>query len=94
MVHCKREPHDVYIGRGSIWGNPASHKKGTKAKIIVPTREDAVKYFLEYILVTPELLGRLPELKDKTLGCWCKPKLCHGDVIVYLINTLTAKGLM
>jgi Domain of unknown function (DUF4326) len=22
VVHCKRSPHDVYIGRPSIWGNP------------------------------------------------------------------------
>lgn len=27
VVHCKREPHDVYIGRPSIWGNPFSHKE-------------------------------------------------------------------
>lgn len=25
VVHCKREPYDVYIGRGSKWGNPFSH---------------------------------------------------------------------
>jgi hypothetical protein len=22
VVHCKRAPHDVYIGRPSRWGNP------------------------------------------------------------------------
>jgi hypothetical protein len=22
------------------------------------------------------------ELKGKTLGCWCKPEACHGDVLV------------
>ena len=26
-------------------------------------------------------MDRLPELKDKTLGCWCKPEKCHGDVL-------------
>ncbi len=23
-------------------------------------------------------------MKDKTLGCWCKPLPCHGDVLAYL----------
>lgn len=22
VVHCKKEKYDVYIGRGSKWGNP------------------------------------------------------------------------
>ena len=28
------------------------------------------------------------ELKGKTLGCFCKPKSCHGDVLVELANEL------
>ena len=28
----------------------------------------------------------LDELKDKVLGCWCHPELCHGDVLVELIK--------
>ena len=35
---------------------------------------------------TCELDDSLPELKDKTLGCWCKPEKCHGDVLVELID--------
>ncbi|MDQ3848309.1 MAG: DUF4326 domain-containing protein [Thermoproteota archaeon] len=23
------------------------------------------------------------ELKRKTLGCWCKPNACHGDVMYW-----------
>lgn len=26
------------------------------------------------------------DLQGKTLGCWCKPKACHGDVIVSWIE--------
>lgn len=26
------------------------------------------------------------KLKDKVLGCWCKPLSCHGDVLVELIE--------
>lgn len=34
------------------------------------------------------LMKSLPELKGKTLGCWCKPYPCHGDVLVELLNEL------
>ena len=30
----------------------------------------------------------LEELEGKTLGCWCKPKTCHGDVLVELVNDM------
>lgn len=86
VVHCKREPYDVYIGRGSKWGNPFSHKPGTRAKVRVATREAAIKEYRRWILAQPELLAGLDELDDKVLGCWCKPKDCHGDVLVALLN--------
>ena len=35
-----------------------------------------------------ELLSCLGELKGKVLGCFCKPKACHGDVLVELVNDL------
>ena len=27
------------------------------------------------------LMGALHELDGQTLGCWCHPKACHGDVL-------------
>ena len=27
----------------------------------------------------------------KTLGCWCKPKSCHGDILLELANQKTEK---
>jgi len=90
VVHCKKEPYDVYIGRGgtSIWGNPFSHKDGTLAKFKVNTREESILAYLKYITEGDgtHLLRHLHELKGKTLGCWCKPKSCHGDVLVKLVN--------
>lgn len=29
-------------------------------------------------------------LKGKTLGCWCKPEACHGDVLVELVTKYEA----
>ena len=62
VVHCKKEPFDVYIGRGSVWGNPFSHKKGTAAKFIVDSREEAIQKFEEYLVISPDLLEKVKEL--------------------------------
>jgi hypothetical protein len=44
----------------------------------------AVKEYRAYILKKPELLERLPELRGKVLGCWCYPKICHGNILIEL----------
>lgn len=86
VVHCKKEAFDVYIGRGSKWGNPFSHKEGTLAEQVVGSRKEAIAKYEEYLLSNQELVDSLPELKGKILGCWCKPKACHGDVLLKLAN--------
>jgi hypothetical protein len=36
----------------------------------------------------PDLIWRMrDELQGKTLGCWCKPLACHGDVIVEILES-------
>ncbi|MGQ4874517.1 MAG: DUF4326 domain-containing protein [Promethearchaeia archaeon] len=35
------------------------------------------------------LLSKLPELKGKVLGCWCKNRgdgRCHGDIIIKIMK--------
>lgn len=90
VVHCKKEKYDVYIGRPSKWGNPFTHikDKKTKAEYVVSSREEAIEKYREWITEGEgkHLLKDLHELQGKTLGCWCKPKPCHGDVLVELIN--------
>lgn len=86
VVHCKKEPYDIYIGRPSIWGNPFSHKDGTKAIYKVATREEAINAYKNWILKQSHLMNRLCELKGKTLACWCKPLACHGDILIKLAN--------
>lgn len=86
VVHCMKDKYDVDISRMSKWGNPFTHKEGTRAPFIVNSREEAIEQYREYILNKPELLDALPELKDKVLGCWCKPLACHGDVLIELIE--------
>ena len=81
IVHCKKEKFDVYIGRPSKWGNPfVIGKDGTRGEVIE-------KYRI-WILNQPELIESLVELKNKTLGCWCDPSPCHGEVLIELSDKL------
>lgn len=86
VVHCKREPYDVYIGRPSKWGNPFSEKVGTLAEFRVDSREEAIAAYEIWLMRQSDLLSSLEELRGKTLGCWCSPKPCHGDVLLRLAN--------
>jgi hypothetical protein len=90
VVHCKKAAYDVYIGRPSKWGNPYSHKTGTTAKYKTDTRAEAIEKYRDYILYGDgkHLLKELHELKGKTLGCWCSPLPCHGDILSQLIIDL------
>jgi hypothetical protein len=86
VVNLNKEPYDVYIGRrnrwkklpDSFWRNPYSVEEHG--------REEAIRLYEQFILSSPEHLGRLHELKGKKLGCWCKPQACHGDILTKLIE--------
>lgn len=88
VVNLRDEECDVRIDRGTPWGNPFSHLPVSAAKWKVATREEAIEKYREYIKTRPDLLARLGELKGKRLGCWCKPKACHGDVLLELLWNL------
>jgi len=81
VVHCKREPYDVYIGRGSKWGNPFSIGEHGN-------RDDVISKYEMYIM-SPHgrhLFDALHELDGKILGCWCSPKACHGDILKRMVE--------
>lgn len=84
VVNKRNNHYDVYIGRGSKWGNPFSHIYGYG--IYCKDRYEAIQKYEEYIRNKPELLADLHELKGKILGCFCKPKACHGDILIKLIK--------
>lgn len=80
----------IYIGRGSIWGNPYSHKEGTKAHVKVATREEAVDKYRKrlWFLIREKAITKemLLELDGKRLACYCSPQACHGDVLVKAVE--------
>jgi len=91
IVHCNKENFDIYIGRPSKgrpskWGNPFREGKDG-------TRKEVINKYRKYILSNKELLDSLGELEGKVLGCWCKPKACHGDVLIELIKK-KKKGIL
>lgn len=86
VVH-RSQLHDVYIGRPSKWGNPFSHLPGTLAKHRVASRAEAIAAYERYLLTRPDLIAAAKiELRGKTLGCWCHPRACHGDVLARIAD--------
>lgn len=83
-------PYDVRIDRSSIWGNPfGTLPPGIGRNTVqVPTRRDAIECYAEWIKEQPGLMALLPTLKGKALGCVCSPLVCHGDVLVKLVEEL------
>lgn len=78
VVHCKKEKHDYYIGRPSLWGNP--YKEGVDG-----TREEVIARYEEYARNNETIQDTLIDIYNaEALGCWCAPKPCHGDVLVKL----------
>jgi hypothetical protein len=97
VVHFKKHPHDVYIGRPSKWSNPYTHKdlKKTQANFKVDSRKEAIEEYDNY-LKESGLIKEIEELRGKVLGCWCcnKPSdgseknfLCHGQVLAKYLNS-------
>lgn len=83
VVNKYKEGYDIYIGRGSKWGNPYTIGiDGTRLEVI----EKFKKYLWERIKAGKITHTDLLELKGKRFGCFCKPQPCHGDVLVAALN--------
>lgn len=84
----KVNPDDVYIGRyhpgrpflsASKWRNP--YREDSPGVIRDGTGGEVMEKYRQHLLGRPDLMSRLAELRGKRLGCWCKPKRCHGDLL-------------
>ena len=92
LAHWCEDDNHVYIGRGGVvfangarypkmhskWHNP--YKIGQDG-----TRDEVIDKYRQYIKRT-ELISQIGELENKTLGCWCYPEKCHGDVLIELLD--------
>ena len=104
VVNCKNEQYDIYIGRPSgrykppeeggyllHFGNPFILKRDGNRKTVINKFEKWIRG-KDYPRLYPKrrkwILENLCNLKGKKLGCFCKPKACHGDVYIKLIKEL------
>lgn len=85
VVHVRKAPFDVYIGRAtaefsaSRFANPFRiGPHGSRALVLSKYRA----YLKELLAKDPEALAALEALRGLRLGCWCKPEDCHGDILV------------
>lgn len=74
-IHAFHPTDDVYIGRGSPWGNP--FKIGEHG-----SRDDVCERFEREVLPTLDV----SQLRGKNLVCFCAPLRCHGEAIMRKAN--------
>lgn len=83
VVNLKNSKYDIYIGRGSVFGNPfRMYKEEQRIEVI----EKYKQYFYKRITTDENFYHDVCELKGKILGCYCKPLACHGDIIVQYLE--------
>merc|ERR1711988_282969 len=97
LISWLQASEHVYIGRNmsfyvpgavqSKWANPFSVKAFGRAQCLDLYREwvtTGVNPITKKRRREGPLVDELEELQGKTLGCWCNPEPCHGDVLCEL----------
>jgi hypothetical protein len=80
---------EVYVGRGTPFGNPFvigdKDEDGNKLD-----REEAIRkyreYFYQKLQMDPNFKKQVLALKGKILGCHCVPLLCHSSVLIEYLD--------
>ena len=104
LMDWLRDPNHLYIGRNmtvyvpgalhSKWNNPFSIKKYGL--------EDSLNYYKSWVTTginpvtgkkkgSSPLINDIEELRGKSLGCWCHPEPCHGNILLDLLNSKIVK---
>lgn len=87
------DPNNLYVSKDmtkmhpgltlSKWSNPfCINKCGWEGRL---------QRYEMHIIENKELRESLKELEGKTLGCFCRPAKCHGDVLIKLYKRLVLK---
>lgn len=90
VVNLYKHPYDVYIGRAGkgqdgYFGNPIRLSNNEQRGATI---ERYKEYFYNKLNNDIEFKNRILQLKGKTLGCFCKPHACHGDIIADYLNSI------
>ena len=87
--------NNVYIGSGvavdnetypegeNMWANPYKAGKDFDLSHVM----SRYKLYMFGLIQSGDVkLSDFNRIKGKKLGCWCHPKLCHGDILQSIIN--------
>lgn len=94
VVDLREEPHDIYIGRPSVFGNPIKPGRVCFECGCVHRRPgDTIACYESYarkkMLLDPGFSQAIRMLYGKRLGCFCAPAPCHGNVLKKLAEELS-----
>jgi len=98
VVNLRTDAYDEYIGRAGkgedgLFGNPITTRHtcdmcgelhSTPGSTIPCYKE----YFYKRIREDESFRRRIHSLKGLKLGCFCKPRPCHGDIIADYLNNI------
>ena len=90
VVNLRSSKYTVYIGRAGHgqdgrFGNPFRvGKDGAQGECVKLFRDWLYGESREAYEMRCRIITEIPY--DAVLGCFCKPRACHGDVIAELVN--------
>lgn len=92
VVNLHHAEYDVYIGRkgrghDGYFGNPFDLRNFTREEALAKFEE----HFLSRVKSDAVFREKVLSLRGKKLGCFCKPRKCHGDIIVAWIEAEYAR---
>lgn len=87
LINRHKGEFDIYIGRGTIWGNPHPIDLGQGI-----SRSVSIEMYREHLYSCLEdgriLISDVLNLSGKRIGCSCAPLPCHGNVIIEVFNEI------
>jgi hypothetical protein len=88
VINKYKESGGIYIGRGSYWGNPypINNEIGDTREVVIARYKDHLRELYKQDKV--RFMSELEKLSGNKLSCFCKPKACHGDIIVEVWEVL------
>ena len=88
------KPRSLYIGRDMTHYIHGAH--GSKWQNKFPVKkfglEKCLELYEESLRSNQNLMDSIQELAGMELGCWCKPGLCHGDILVKVFQEFHLKN--
>lgn len=78
----------VYVGRGTIWGNPFPVGKEMHLGLILDL-DMSLRLFVMHLNFDGSSLvpAAKKQLKGKNLACWCPlDQPCHADILLEVAN--------